>query len=88
MILRVPFEHFADEVRDRVSDKHVYVQQVGRRCQLTAGHPRDGALIVTGLEADYEDVRKQMRDEGFVVREGRWIESGGMPTNGNRPFGS
>ncbi len=75
MILRVPFEGFADAVRRCTSGEEAYVTNRNGLVWATAGEPGKGIIVAAAADVAPEEARKRLKDAGLMVHDGSWRES-------------
>jgi len=84
MTLRVPFDGFADAVRQFGEGVVAYVEAEGAYCVVTAAHRGD--RLVSRAPLSVERAMAKLREAGLEPRVGRWVEDEEVGDHGATPF--
>lgn len=76
MVLRVAFDQFADEVRERLPGAHVYVGLVAGRTVVSAGDPERRFVLYALCNKGNEGARSALAGQGLAVKTGSWLTPG------------
>lgn len=85
MVLRVPFERFAETVVSMAGAKRVFAELSNGKLLLTAANPDKGIVVSAETGQGLEKVKKSLEKDGFEVAEGVWAEAlGALPNGGSQ----
>ncbi|MCZ7579655.1 MAG: hypothetical protein M5U21_02355 [Fimbriimonadaceae bacterium] len=76
MILRVPFELFAEALRKYGGENLAFLDHQDGEVAATAALKSIGGYVESFAAAPIEEVRHTLTELGFEVREGRWSSGG------------
>ena len=76
MVLRVPFDAFADTVKRRLPGAEAYVAPRPFGSVVTAAQPGRALVVVSFCRRPPSEARRALEAEGLEVREGEWCHEG------------
>ncbi|MCX7800187.1 MAG: hypothetical protein N2109_07590 [Fimbriimonadales bacterium] len=76
MVLRVPFEGFAETARRKLPGAEAYVAPRPFGCVVTASQSGRPLVLVSFARRSPTDARRALEAEGLEVREGEWCHDG------------
>ena len=72
MVLKVPFEGFAESARKHAHSSEAFVSRRGSGTVVTAADPVKGVLMHAESDLSVVEVRKLLSSAGMTVRDGCW----------------
>lgn len=73
LTLKVPFEHFAEEVGKHLQVKEIYMNQKSDHVCISAAKADQNFMIFTECADNIDFIRNELEHKGFEVHEGCWM---------------